>query len=330
MQFFRFIIVTISLLTAAHCFPPCAFGGPSTGCDSNAGKGMALYRISDSGRTSPAPLQANLLPAFCIDRVGSTPHYYQRDTAFGMFPDSGATYCGPVAVSNLFFWFSRHGFPSLVPSCGDPRHNQHDLICALASSRYMKTGSDGSTVQGLCDGIKHYLQEHKVDGEVTFEGMFNVSREFKSGSEVPDIEKMELFSTGNRAAWLNIGWCTFDAATNTYHRTGGHWVSLIGYGSNGHKEVPGCLVVNDPDFEDATDVFLTTEEITSGTIMNGNTGTKRSAAGYRRFSGSLPSCYGVICGVVYLSLKPAINAQAAAIRNHVGNGNISTSPLAAK
>jgi hypothetical protein len=237
-------------------------------------------------------------PVFCIS---SMPDYYQRDTTFGVFPDKGATYCGPVAVSNSLVWFSEHGYPSLMKSSGNSYRDQHELISLLGSPDYMDAGHGGATVESFCRGLKKYLQDCRVNGQIESEGMYDVSDEFRAEKNVPDFERMKLFTLENQAVWLNIGWYKFNPSKNIYTKTGGHWVNLVGYGYDEKGYNVNCLIIHDPDTNDNSDHFLDTEEISSGTLINGPK-YKQDATGFRRFKTGY-NRFGVIGGVVYLTLE---------------------------
>jgi len=234
--------------------------------------------------------------AFCIS---SMPDYYQRDTTFGAFPGKGATYCGPVAVSNSLIWFSEHGYPSLIKSSGNTYRDQHELISLLGSPDYMDAGHGGATVESFCRGLKKYLQDCRVNGQIKSEGMYDVSDEFRAEKDVPDFERMKLFTLKDQAVWLNIGWYKFDPSKNIYTKTGGHWVTLVGYGYDQKGYNVNCLIIHDPDANDNSDHFLDTEEIASGTLVNGPK-YKQDATGFRRFKTG-HNQFGVIGGVVYLT-----------------------------
>lgn len=235
-------------------------------------------------------------PVYCISSI---PDYYQRDTAFGNFPGKGATYCGPAAVSNSLIWLSEHGYPSLLKSNGNKYRDQHDLIALLGSPEYMNANNGGATVESFCRGLKKYLHECGVNGKIESEGMYDVSNEFRSEKKVPDFNRIKLIS-GNEVAWLNIGWYKFNPKTKTYTKTGGHWVTVVGYGYDQKGYNANSLIIHDPDANDKKDHFIVTEEILSGTLKNGPR-YKQDANGFHRFSTG-NNRFGVIGGVVYLTL----------------------------
>lgn len=245
-------------------------------------------------------IQLDLLPPMSTELIDSIPDYYQRDTAFGALPGKGAVYCGPVAVSNSLFWFSRHGYPSFISQSGNPHFDHFDLIRQLGSAAYINAGAKGANAEDLCRGLRAYLDKHGINGSVWYEGNYAVSDRFSDGHQAPDLQKIKEFTFNNKAVWLLIGWYSYNPQTNEYHWTGGHWVTLVGYGYDGHRENPQSIVVHDPDLRNITNSYITLEKISDGKIVN-DYGKPVGAAGYWRFKTGIN--YGIINGTVLLSLE---------------------------
>ena len=216
---------------------------------------ITLFTIGWSDPTGVQNINYTRSQGAIAGRISSTPDYYQRDTAYGAFPGNGAMYCGPAAVSNSLMWLSDNGFPSLVPSSGDRYRDQHSLISELGSKEFMNTRQIGSTVQDLCRGIKKYLQMQGLSGKIVSEGMYDASREFKSDKTVPDYHRIKTFTTDKRAAWLNIGWYKYDSENDTYTKSGGHWVTLVGF-SHDDKTGKDFLIIHDPDTKSSFNEYL--------------------------------------------------------------------------
>lgn len=255
---------------------------------------MPIISLSFSKWTEPPEISQS--PDY--KRISSIPDYYQKENRFGTYPLNGSMYCGPVAVSNSIVWLAKNGFPSLVEFSNDPLLDQHRVIEKLASKGYMNTRSIGSTVQDLCRGVEKYLDDCDIDGTLFFEGMYTVSNDFR-GASIPELDTIIKFTTGARAAWLNIGWYKYDLRTNEYHKNGGHWVTLAGY-----KNQNGAisLIINNPGTKKRQMEFLNIERIRNGTIFNGNKNFHVDALGFYRFKTGKNN-YGIIGGVAYLSLE---------------------------
>jgi hypothetical protein len=259
---------------------------------------------NDAAAPAPSPSPRN------VAVVASVPDYYQRSRAFGGFPKGGAMYCGPVAVSNSFMWLSNNGYPSLVSSSENSLRNQHALIALLGSAGFMNTRKCGSSVQDVCSGVQKYIAMRGVSGRIKAQGMYYASKEFRDEKKVPDFEEIKAFSTGARAVWLNIGWYTYDPLRNRYEKTGGHWVTCVGYGFDGKEANDDALIVHDPDTQGPANDYLRTEMVASGTIVNESDIPPISASGYRRFKDG-KNRFGIICGAVFLSLDTPAPQQMA-------------------
>jgi hypothetical protein len=260
---------------------------------------------SDAGISSPV----SALPGYS-GCAASAPDYYQRSAAFGGFPGGGTEYCGPVAVSNSLMWLRNHGYPSLVASSGNSFRDQHTLIALLGSSDFMNTRKNGSSVEDLCRGAHKYLAMHGLGGRIKAQGMYYASKEFRDDKKIPDFDEIKAFTTGARAVWLNIGWYTYDSLSNRYEKTGGHWVTSVGYGFDGENFNDNALIVHDPDTKGPANDYLKTEVISSGMIANESEIPPIGAPGYRRFREG-KNRFGIICGAVFLSLDTPPSQQMA-------------------
>jgi hypothetical protein len=215
--------------------------------------------------TSTAAAEA---PAVCTAKIAATPDFCQTDEAGG-FDNGGRKYCGPVAVSNSLVWLSQNGFPKLLQPANSPSDSnngngsangdhkadaqkaaQIELIRTLGSPNFMSTeGRDGTSATRLMRGLKKYVTEHGYQIEqLEYRGWSNVSKSFKPTGELPSLDwmKQHIAEPGG-AAWINIGWYNFDETTKKYQRTGGHWITLVGYGVNAEgKPDDSVLIVHDP------------------------------------------------------------------------------------
>jgi hypothetical protein len=207
-------------------------------------------------------------PAVCTAKIAATPDFCQVDEA-GKFDNGGKVFCGPVAVSNSLVWLSQNGFPKLLPAVdkkvelagddgsadGDVKIDaqkaaQIELIRTLGSPDFMSTeGRDGTSAKRLMLGLTKYVTQHgyKLD-RLEYRGWSKLNKELKPSDEKPSLDWMKQYiSQPGAAGWLNIGWYKYDEATKEYQRTGGHWITLVGYGVTADSKPDATvLITHDP------------------------------------------------------------------------------------
>jgi hypothetical protein len=252
---------------------------------------------SDSGPSSDGAVD--------LAKVADTPDYLQSDPAFGGFPEAGSNYCAPAAVSNALMWLSDNGFPKIAPTSGDPKHDEYDLIVTLASPTFMDTDpNSGTDAAEVCSGLGGFLSSvgYSYDS-LSYEGWRTVDAAFDSGVHVPTLASIQQGIQGMGSVWLNIGWYTHDSSNDTWTRTGGHWVTVVGYGYDGTSDDPRAVVLHDP-FTTTLDDYADLVPLESGTLAGDYTGLPRSAAGYFQMTG--PDYYesqgGIVDGIVVLEM----------------------------
>jgi hypothetical protein len=235
--------------------------------------------------TAPA-IGPGIIPDVYLDKVDELPDYYQRNGAYGGFPRGGSVYCGPAAVSNSIIWLADNGYPDLVPSSGDRARDQHGTIAELASRKYMGLGWGGIGPNGLARGLTRYIADKGYgQGQLLYQGWRRVAAEFRSGVAVPDIDSLKAGTIGMRNAYLNVGWYDHDRDSDTWTRTGGHWVAVVGYGHDGTGVNPDCLVVHDPASGSRFNEYWELVELTGGTMAGNYSGLPRAATGFHRIEG---------------------------------------------
>ena len=190
-------------------------------------------------------------PSF-VAKAAATPDYSQRSAAFGGFVD-GPNFCGPTAVSNSLMYLRDHGFPTLVDRSGDARRDQHDLIALLASPSYFDTSGtfNGTPPGDLLPGLARYLADRGVGyGALTYSGWlpeaFAVPPEYDSGISVVGLDQIKLGIEGSAVSWLMLAIGHYEAATDEHVITNGHYVTVVGHGSDGVLDDPSVVVVHDP------------------------------------------------------------------------------------
>lgn len=251
------------------------------------------------------------IPEFYIGKIDTTPDYMQTDTAYGGLPGGGLEYCAPVAVSNSLIWLDNNGYNAVAPNSTDRKKDQFDVIYLLGSSRYMDTSLTGGTgVNGVLTGVERYVADSGYEAaRLEYQGWrYHYSR-FNTGVDIPDLEWAKLGTLAYGSVWLNVGWYTYEATTNQYTRIGGHWVTLVGYGNDGHTVDRRYLVIHDPAPRAGhgfANEYVLPVRINSGTLNGSYSGLPRSASGFHRLAGGMHVKSGadlaILDGVVVMEL----------------------------
>ena len=245
------------------------------------------------------------------EKVLGTPHFYQCDPD-GQFADDGRNYCLPVSVSDSLVFLASHGFPHLLPGgTTDATAAQIALIKTLASSECMRTDPASGTDAGpACVGIQRYVQSAGyVCRSIEYKGwrpMPNALAAYATAT-LPSLDWIKQATADpSAAAWVNIGWYVAGANPNEWKRVGGHWVAVVGYGTDGAGQAdPNVLLIDNPAIsasitpaghqladgtesptraEVAADV-MTVSQATQGRLVGNYRGLPRDAAGMYRVSG---------------------------------------------
>jgi hypothetical protein len=246
------------------------------------------------------PSQTTILDSsICL--IDSIPDFFQRDTVYGGFPDKGESYCGPAAISNSIIWFSTHGYPELIDNLANLKKSQFELINQLASKKYIGTGHSGSRPTEILLGVRHFLDDHNYSkASIKYNGFRPVPEEFQTGSKIPDLDSAKLHVANKDAVWLNFGWYRYDHPKNIYTRSGGHWVTMVGYVDKKESD-RSCLIIHDPETDTAQNEYLIIERIGAGIMQGPFRGLPVNAEGFYRFFIS-PHIYGIIDGITSLTM----------------------------
>ena len=160
------------------------------------------------------------LPA--ADRAREMPDFCQGDTRHGQLPRSGASYCGPTALSNSLMWLDENGFPKLVKDYSDSGRKQFELAHLLGTEKYLATDPvSGTSPKNLAYGIERYVKARGYSVKV--ETMNWRSRVRRIGRVMDRGWVVRTIKSGGHVL-LNIGWC-LDKGDH-YHRANGHFVTI--------------------------------------------------------------------------------------------------------
>jgi len=230
------------------------------------------------------------------------PDFLQTDPEAG-FAKAGSQFCAPTAVSNALMWLADNGYEDLRPT-GSAKKAQIAMIKTLSGPGYMKTNpSMGTDVSQVLAGVETYVSEAGYTlAELSYAGWRPAPEDSVAG-EYPDLDAIKTAIADDQSAvWLNVGWYKYDEDSGDYRRTGGHWVTVVGYD---HDD----LLIHDPapgagrGFRTQT---ISLEELTEGRLIGNQRGLPRSAEGYYEVGGEMAVPNGTTCildGAVVLALE---------------------------
>lgn len=247
-------------------------------------------------------------PATFLEKTDEIPDYYQRDREFGGFPRAGSVYCGPVTVSNSLLWYAQKGYGGIIDLTENPKKDQHRLIKLLGSEKYINTGSGGSSPDMIITGVRKFLNERNYhNADLKFYGWRPVPEQFRAGSTIPDLMLAKEALSKNNAVWLNIGWYDYNEKKKEYRRTGGHWVTFVGYGHNGKNADSEVLIIHDPETRWRHNDYIKVQKITEGMLTGKMKNLPLNASGYNYFPSGYKK-YGIIEGMIVLEM-PQRNSE---------------------
>jgi len=255
-------------------------------------------------------------PSAFLGRIQTVGDMTQTDRS-AKLPGGGRSSCGPVSAADSLAWLADFGYPHLAPGRADPP-DRRATIAALARTlhgpKYMKTSlTIGTGATGVIRGVRKLLAERKCSIQrLKYQGWRGHTKESRTGVAVPQLAWMKKGLLGNSAVWLNVGWYKHNEKTGDYLRTGGHWVTLVGYRVELRKAGEATvLVLHDPSpragMKFANEYALAVP-ITSGKLTGKQAGLPRSAAGYFKLTEGMhissKTDAAIVDGVVVLELAP--------------------------
>jgi hypothetical protein len=231
------------------------------------------------------------IPDQCREKMETTPNFWQKDQRAN-FPDGGKEYCGPVAVSDSFIWFGKHGCTRLIPPAQDEYIAQEKLIRILASKVFMNTNpASGTTALEVVKGILKLPAKRGYRVTLKYQGInWKIPVQFRAGN-VPDLEWICKHSLGTTGEILQIGWYKVSPNSTKYVREGGHFVTVVGYAQprTAQNSLPALIVHNPGTGKQA---LLSIVQLTDGVLKPGkqkSIGLPRPAAGMYKIVHGLPT-----------------------------------------
>lgn len=255
------------------------------------------------------------LPGSYSQRVNDISDFKQNNPR-AQFAEGGKDFCAPTCLSDYLMWLGKNGYPALLPAGANAEDIQIALIKKLAGADYLGTDpSAGTSPEQIMVGLKKYVTDsgYKVKS-LSYQGFRPASKEFFSGVSVPSLTWLKAGAIEPKCCWLNIGWYKWDEDSDTYTRTGGHWMALVGYGTNAqNKPSPSTIIVHDPlprFGANKTNIYIDLQKIDSGTLTGSYKGLPRNARGFYWYESytdgnktrEFKTYYGIVDGGIVLEL----------------------------
>jgi hypothetical protein len=242
-------------------------------------------------------------PASYRAKVQSTPRFLQTDREAG-FENAGDQFCAPTAVSNSLMWLANHGYKELKPAASSDKAAQIRMIKLLADSDLMNTNPQkGTDVSEVIAGVQGYVENAGYEIESLQYSGWRPAPDDAVSAETPDLDAVkEAIANPHGAAWLNVGWYRYDEESGNYARSGGHWVTVVGYDGDD-------LLIHDPSPRAGTGFStqrITLEAIEEGQLTGRQANLPRSAEGYFIVGGEMKVSKSVTCildGAVVMTLR---------------------------
>jgi hypothetical protein len=220
-------------------------------------------------------------PDVFVDRVDQIPDLGQ--SLIPVDARDGDAYCAPVAVANSLCYLAANGYPKLVN--GDPHAESGQLALAntLAGPEYMRTAPEsGTSKESLLAGVDAFVRDHGYRvRSAEYNGIeIHFQPDEPPASRAPGLDWLKARLSAGAACWLQVGWYRKDG--DDYRKTGGHWVTLTGYGADatGNPD-PAVIIIRDPSpraGRNPSSEFLRSRAIDGGQVHGW--GLPQPAAGF--------------------------------------------------
>lgn len=169
------------------------------------------------------------------------PDYYQADRTYGTLPNKGYSHCGPTAAANALVWLDTHGFPKLLDAAEPGPKEQFALIERLDDADYMRTHTaKGTGPAGIMRGLEKYCTERGYTPAIEYAGWRTSHRRVAERATLPWLCSGVM---GRSNLIVNVGWYRAEPDGKTLTRTGGHWLTAVGYERQGDAV---ALIFHDP------------------------------------------------------------------------------------
>jgi len=258
----------------------------------------AFSATSEKAKTTSSVFQVRRMPDYCqLDR---------------RLPDEGLQYCGPTAISNALVWLGKNGYPALLPDEDDLYQAQFKVIKTLGSETYMKTAINaGTDPLDVMSGLDKYIRDCGYEPIIEWKG-YREGGKYAAG-QIPYPEWLEKGMAGDSNIVLEIGWYNYCARCDSFDRTGGHYVTLVGISM---KNKFPRIIIHNPSLgggQTPKPQICRLVPIKHGTLSAWGNYPDRSAKGFCKLEGiTLPddSRYAIVEGAIKFTAARKLTAKA--------------------
>ncbi|MEM8892724.1 MAG: hypothetical protein AAGD28_32385, partial [Bacteroidota bacterium] len=167
------------------------------------------------------------------------------------------SFCGPTAVSNGVMYWVKNGYSTL-----DPKDSQVEMVKVLGSESYMNSFNGGTNLYNLSKGLHKYLKENGAQlkkAYIQHIGKPNRSDDIKDDLSYVDLKlsqksiRLDYFKKGliNPKSTHILLWGRYEKDGKALLRTGGHYVTLVGYGIDDKGKLDkNLLIIHNPSSSD--------------------------------------------------------------------------------
>lgn len=160
--------------------------------------------------------------------------------------------CAPVSATNAIIGIEKN--------CTS---NARKLANLLAIN--FKTDENGTTSQNLCTGLEKYFKEKGQTIKIDYQGYRDVDKKYKTAG-LPDMTKIKKAVEEGKAVLLNLG--IYKKSDGIYTRQYGHFVNVVGCGSNGIVPDKNYLTITDPYNKISGRHYIKYNEIKEGKFVH--------------------------------------------------------------
>ena len=167
------------------------------------------------------------------DKVTTTPLLVQDGFGYGgaELPADGLNWCAPTAVAMSLLWLGKNGWSQIGPAAPTQSDalNLDLLLAGLADTSAL----GGTSADNLQSAVAAYLNAR---------GIPSSAFTYPPGTHQPSVDLIAQLNQSQTVVTVLLGWYTVSPGSNTYQRTGGHFVAILGQG----QPNPGELTIGNP------------------------------------------------------------------------------------
>ena|GEM_PF-1639432 len=188
-------------------------------------------------------IQLNSINYNTYNKYASVPFRsnFYTDSSVNMISDlkqHNEYYCAPTCAANALLNLASKGNFHLG-------ENFENLIEGMAKT--MKTSDKGTTSNNMCAGLDEYVRNMGYNCKIKYQGFRDVNPKYKRDN-MPSMAWIKNELDQGKSIIVNIGIYkkVNENGKAVYKRDSGHYINVIGYGSNGIAKDPNCLTITDP------------------------------------------------------------------------------------